>query len=99
MSTKYHQLEYTEDGLACCPICNGAEGSLTTHCIGEKLNSAMEDNVLNESWDYVHGKWMRPAEDHEIKEAELGSSEKSKISNTPVAEALKHVKFNTPKGR
>lgn len=45
-------------GLKYCTVCRAAEGSLTTHCIGEHLTPRQEWSVHADRLDYVDGKWV-----------------------------------------
>lgn len=54
-----HDLHDREYGLAHCKICNGAESSLTTECVGRKLDGAEEYGVSRGIRDFKDGKWQR----------------------------------------
>jgi hypothetical protein len=49
-----------DGGLAICVVCGGAEGSLTSHCAGERLDVAQLDRVYAGETDYKNGKWVEP---------------------------------------
>jgi len=53
-----HQLDDREDGLAHCLVCGGAEGSLPTHCPGERMPAELQDAVYAGQVDYVCGHWV-----------------------------------------
>lgn len=64
---KHKQKEYCTCGgagtctgctLFVCDICNGAEGSLPTHCPGRRMTEEEEKLVFNGSLDYQNGKWI-----------------------------------------
>lgn len=50
------------DGLACCVLCGGAEGSLPTECPGVVMTSEQHDEVYGGRLDYRDGAWQnRPS--------------------------------------
>lgn len=51
---------YCDYGLITCVVCGGSEGSLTTHCLGKKLDSVMEQMVAMGQADYINGIWFVP---------------------------------------
>lgn len=55
---RQHDLYSRDDGLAHCKVCNGAESSLTTECVGRKLDDAEEYGVSHGIRDFKDGKWQ-----------------------------------------
>ncbi|MBA4219055.1 MAG: hypothetical protein C0460_17175 [Methylibium sp.] len=45
-------------GLKFCTVCNGAEGTLTTHCTGARLSVPQELAVKAGRLDYANGLWV-----------------------------------------
>lgn len=58
-----NDLDRTDDCQACslawCKVCNGAEGSLPTHCPGERMEAEVEEAVYGELIDYKNGEWVQ----------------------------------------
>lgn len=50
-----HQFHVRDDGLKHCKVCNGAEGSLTTHCCGHALSEAVLDEIACGEINYDEG--------------------------------------------
>ncbi len=49
-----------DGGLAICDTCGGAEGSLPTHCPGERMQPEVSDDVYEGQLDYdVRLGWVR----------------------------------------
>jgi hypothetical protein len=46
-----------DGGLAICKVCNGAEGTLTTHCPGYWYTEK-EEAVYKGLLDFVDGEWI-----------------------------------------
>jgi hypothetical protein len=44
-------------GLAICKVCGGAEITLTTDCVGRKLDEAEEEKITAGLWDFKNGQW------------------------------------------
>jgi hypothetical protein len=49
-----------DGGLALCLVCGGAEGTLTSHCYGERVPEEVLDRVYAGETDYKNGKWVEP---------------------------------------
>jgi hypothetical protein len=45
--------------LAFCKVCKGAEGSLPTHCPGERMGGDVADAVYAELVDFKNGEWVQ----------------------------------------
>lgn len=56
-----HELHDHEEGLAHCKVCNGAEGSLPTHCPGRKMTDDEEAAVYAGMTDFHNQRWWLPA--------------------------------------
>jgi hypothetical protein len=50
---------YCDGGLGLCTVCNGAEGQLTTDCVGYKLSEKILDRVWKGFYDFKYGRWVR----------------------------------------
>lgn len=44
-------------GLAICKVCGLAEGCLTTHCPGERVNGDDQDAIYKGHVDFRNGAW------------------------------------------
>ncbi len=56
--------EYGREHSCCvlftCAVCGGAEGSLPTHCPGERMHDVLHDEVMDRCVDYVAGRgWVQ----------------------------------------
>ena len=50
---------FCDGGLASCTVCGGAEGTLTTECVGFNLPEAvLLDLVYTGPWDFWDGQWI-----------------------------------------
>lgn len=47
-----------EGGLTCCTLCSLYEGSLTTHCAGQKVYAIHSDAVYGGREDFYNGTWV-----------------------------------------
>ena len=54
-----HTLEYNEEGLARCTVCEGVEGELPTECPGRPMTLEESDGVVLGDLDYKDGKWIK----------------------------------------
>jgi hypothetical protein len=52
------QCQWCEGGLAYCPTCGGAEGSLPTECPGGEMDLVTQDRVAKGEVDFVNGTWV-----------------------------------------
>lgn len=51
--------QFCDGGLATCTVCGGAEGTLTTDCVGTPVPEEVLVNLVWQGpWDYVDGKWI-----------------------------------------
>jgi len=48
--------------LAVCSVCDGAEGSLTTHCPGKRMSASLEALVYAGEVDFFDARWHRLGE-------------------------------------
>lgn len=55
---RLHLYSFTEEGLARCGVCGGAECSLTTDCPGEKIPYDMQDAICAGEIDFFSGVWL-----------------------------------------
>lgn len=60
---QFHQCDDSQcricaGGLAVCDVCNGAEGSLPTHCPGRRMLPAEADAVYRGHLNYIDGAWQ-----------------------------------------
>lgn len=55
-----HQLEPVpkREGLTQCELCGGAEGTLPSHCPGNRMSPSMGDLVYQGKLDFKDGKWI-----------------------------------------
>ncbi|WP_195178930.1 hypothetical protein [Mesorhizobium sp. INR15] len=53
-----HECFVCRGGLGLCTICGGAEGAMPTDCPGEKVDSAILDQVYRGEFDYIGGRWV-----------------------------------------
>lgn len=53
-----HDYYDREDGLSHCKVCNGAEGSLPTHCPGTRMSADTDDQVYAGVLDFRDGRWV-----------------------------------------
>lgn len=58
MGHELHEFHDREDGLVHCKKCNGAEGSLPTHCPGETMSGEDEELVFAGQLDFIDGNWV-----------------------------------------
>lgn len=54
---RQHGCQYCEGGLASCTVCGGAEGTLSTHCPGVKLNEYIHEEIYHGGLDFINGEW------------------------------------------
>lgn len=57
---EYPHCPICEGGLTTCSVCGGAEGSLPTHCPGERMDERLEEAVMAGSLNFVDGRWQMP---------------------------------------
>lgn len=55
-----HDFYDSEDGLAHCKVCGGAEGSLPIECPGRRMTAQEEDEVYAGSLQFSNSKWWSP---------------------------------------
>lgn len=44
--------------LAVCEVCNCVEGSLTTHCLGEKIDLDTQERIYKQGHDFYNNRWI-----------------------------------------
>lgn len=49
---------YCDGGLWACTVCGGVEGSMPTHCPGDRMDDDTLDAVNDELLDYRDGQWI-----------------------------------------
>jgi hypothetical protein len=49
---------FCDGGLLLCTVCGLAEGSLTTHCCGYKVDYETSQRVYGDELDFIDGKWV-----------------------------------------
>lgn len=57
------QCIFCDGELSLCTVCNGAEGTLTTHCCNRKITDIEEELIYQGYLDFKNNKW----ESHNVK--------------------------------
>jgi hypothetical protein len=50
---------FCDGGLGLCTVCGGAEGSLTTECMGGPVDYFTLQKVYQTNLDFINGGWVR----------------------------------------
>lgn len=55
---------FCDGALGLCTVCDGFEGTLTTHCCNRQLSQEEKDEIYKGNRDFVNGGWVyRPKPD------------------------------------
>lgn len=67
---------FCDGGLGHCTVCDGFEGSLPTHCPGQKISEPDQQLIYKGTLDFRNGRWINrplesweeydPAKQHEV---------------------------------